>query len=303
MSEGPIIAVRFGLFAIEGLLLGVPLFGLYALRAPERSQLPFRAWLILLSLIGVGLNILGFALLLASMAGTSIDAIDPDLARSILLTAPVGWAFVLRLAVTALALGVVLLAPANRTSMLTSVTALSGVALASLAWNGHGVATEGALAWPHLIADMVHLLAAGVWLGAIACLLYIVVRPKASLADLTIAERCLKNFGVVGSLIVALLIVSGMINGFAILGDQPFGPEIGSTYIVLMGSKLALFTLMLTLAALHRFRFVPAVERTTEHANKAMTIRLMRTSMVAELAAAVVILGLVAWLGTLEPAW
>jgi putative copper resistance protein D len=93
MSEGPIIAVRFGLFAIEGLLLGVPLFGLYALRGSERSQLPFRKWLIMLSLIGVGLNILGFALLLASMAGTSIDAIDPDLARSILLTAPVGWAF------------------------------------------------------------------------------------------------------------------------------------------------------------------------------------------------------------------
>ncbi len=59
MTEGPIIAVRCGLFAIEGLLLGVPLFGLYALRAPERSQLPFRPWLILLGLSAVALNILG----------------------------------------------------------------------------------------------------------------------------------------------------------------------------------------------------------------------------------------------------
>ncbi|MBB3862026.1 putative copper resistance protein D [Novosphingobium hassiacum] len=303
MSEGPIIAVRFGLFAIEGLLLGVPLFGLYALRAPERSQLPFRAWLILLSLIGVGLNILGFALLLASMAGTSINAIDPDLARSILLTAPVGWAFVLRLAVTVLALGLVLLAPANRTSMLASVTAFSSVALASLAWNGHGVATEGVLAWPHLLADIVHLLAAGVWLGAIACLLYMVVRPKASLTDLTIAGRCLKEFGVAGSMVVALLIATGLINGFAILGNQPFGPAFGSAYIVLMGSKLALFALMLALAALHRFRLVPAVESATDHADKAMAVRRIRSSMAVELAAAVVILGLVAWLGTLEPGW
>lgn len=303
MSEGPIIAVRFGLFAIEGLLLGVPLFGLYALRAPERSQLPFRAWLILLGLGAVALNILGFALLVATMSGTSIDAIDPDFARSILLTAPVGWAFVLRLTVTVLALGLAMLALASRTSMLASVTAFSSVALASLAWNGHGVATEGALAWPHLIADIVHLLAAGVWLGAIACLLYMVVRPKASLADLIIAQRCLKGFGVVGSIVVALLIVTGMINGFAILGDQSLGPGIGSTYIVLMGSKLALFALMLALAALHRFRLVPAVERATDHADKAMVIRRIRSSMLVELAAAVVILGLVAWLGTLEPGW
>lgn len=303
MTEGPIIAVRFGLFAIEGLLLGVPLFGLYALRAHERSRIPFRAWLVLLGLGAVALNILGFALLIAGMSGTSIDAIDPDLARSILLTAPVGWAFALRLAVTVFALGLALLAPANNTNALTGIAVLSSIALASLAWNGHGVATEGALAWPHLIADIVHLLAAGVWLGAIACLLYMVVRPKASLADLTIAGRCLRNFGVIGSLVVALLIVTGLINGFAILGDRAIGSGIGSTYIVLMGSKLALFGLMLALAALHRFRFVPAVECAKDQANKAMTIRRMRTSMVVELAAAFVILGLVAWLGTLKPGW
>lgn len=283
--------------------MGVPLFGLYALRASERSQLPFRAWLILLGLGAVALNILGFALLLASMSGTSLNAIDPDLARTILLTAPVGWAFTLRLAVTLLALALVLLVSTNNTNALTGIAALSSIALASLAWNGHGVATEGALAWPHLIADIVHLLAAGVWLGAIACLFYMVARPKPSLADLTVAERCLRNFGVLGSLVVALLIVTGLINGFAILGGQPLGPGIGSTYIVLMGSKLALFALMLALAALHRFRLVPAVERTKSLADKAVTLGRIRASMAIELAAAVVILELVAWLGTLEPKW
>ncbi|UZW55703.1 copper homeostasis membrane protein CopD [Sphingobium sp. JS3065] len=303
MSEGPVIAIRFGLFAVEGLQLGVPLFGLYALRPSERSLLPFRACLILLGLGAVALNILGFTLWIASMSGTSIDTIDPDLARTILLTAPVGWAFALRLAVTLLALALVLLVSTNNTNALTGIAALSSIALASLAWNGHGVATEGALAWPHLIADIVHLLAAGVWLGAIACLFYMVARPKPSLADLTVAERCLRNFGVLGSLVVALLIVTGLINGFAILGGQPLGPGIGSTYIVLMVVKLALFGLMLALAALHRFQLVPAVERATDHSNKAMTIRRIRSSMVVELAAAFLILGLVAWLGTLEPGW
>ncbi len=237
------------------------------------------------------------------MSGTSIDTIDPDLARSILLTAPVGLAFALRLAVTVLALALGLLVSTNSTNALASIAALSSIALASLAWNGHGVATEGPLAWPHLIADIVHLLAEGVWLGAITCLLYMVVRPKAAFADLTTAQRCLKNFGSVGSMIVALLLVTGVINRFAILGDQSLGSGIGATYIVLMVSKLALFTLMLALAALHRFRLVPAVERATDHADKAMAICRIRSSMVVELAAAVVILGLVAWLGTLEPGW
>lgn len=303
MTEGSIIAVRFGLFAIEGLQLGVPLFGLYALRAPERSQIPFRAWLVLLGLSAAGLNILGFALLLAGMSGTSIDAIDPDLARSILLTAPVGWAFALRFAVTVLALAVALLAPASQASMLAGSAALSGVALASLAWNGHGVATEGVLAWPHLLANIVHLVAAGVWVGAIACLLYLVVRPKASFADLTVAQRCLKGFGSVGSIVVALLIVTGLINGLAILGSQPFGPRFGSTYIVLMAVKLALFGLMLALAALHRFRLVPTVERAASFEGGAVALGRIRASMAMELAAAVLIFGLVAWLGTLEPGW
>lgn len=303
MSEGPIIAVRFGLYAIEGLLLGVPLFGLYALRAPERGQFPFRAWLILLGLSAACLNILGFALLLASMSGTSIDAIDPDLAISILLTTPVGWAFVLRFAVTVMALALALMALTRRTSGLTGIAALSGAALASLAWNGHGVATEGALAWPHLIADILHLLAAGVWVGAIACLLFMVVRPKASLADLSFTCRCLKDFGSVGSIVVALLIVTGVVNGFAILGDLPFGPRFGSAYVVLMAVKLALFGLMLALAALHRFRLVPAVERAASFEGGAVALGRIRASMAVELVAAILIVGLVAWLGTLEPGW
>jgi len=303
MSEGPIIAVRFGLFAIEDLQFGVPLFGLYALRARERRQIPFRASLVLLGLSAACLNILGFALLLASMSGTSIDAIDPDLARSILLTAPVGWAFTLRFAVTVLALAVALLAPASPASMLAGSAVLSGIALASLAWNGHGVATQGALAWPHLVADIVHLLAAGAWIGAIACLLFMAGRSRASLADLAVAKRCLKGFGIVGSIVVALLIGTGLINGLTILGAQPFGPLFGSIYIVLMGSKLALFGVMLALAALHRFRLVPAIERASGTEDVAAARGRIRATIAMELAAAALILGLVAWLGILEPGW
>lgn len=303
MSEAPIIAARFGLFVVEGLQLGVPLFALYALRAPERDLLPLRAWLIVLGLGAIALNMLGFAALVASMSGTSISAIDPGLAQVILLSSAVGWAFALRMVVTVLALFLAVVASVNRTIVLAGIAVLGSIALASLAWTGHGAATEGALAWPHLVADIVHLLAAGAWLGALVCLLYLVIHPNASLADLAVAGRCLKDFGVVGSLIVALLIVTGLINGFAILGDEPFGPVLGSSYLVLMAIKLALFVQMLALAAWHRFRLVPAFERSTNPANMADALGRFRLSMASELLAAVAILALVAWLGTLEPGW
>lgn len=106
-----------------------------------------------------------------------------------------------------------------------------------------------------------------------------------------------------GPIVVALLIATGLVNGLAVLGDQPFGPPFGSTYIVLMGSKLALFGLMLALAALHRFRLVPAIERASSLEDGAAALGRIRATMVMELVAAALILGLVAWLGTLEPGW
>jgi putative copper resistance protein D len=37
----------------------------------------------------------------------------------------------------------------------------------TLGWSGHAAATEGALGWVHRLGNGVHLLAAGLWIGAI----------------------------------------------------------------------------------------------------------------------------------------
>jgi len=42
---------------------------------------------------------------------------------------------------------------------------LGALVLATLAWAGHGAADPGASGNAHLVADILHLLAAGVWLG------------------------------------------------------------------------------------------------------------------------------------------
>jgi copper resistance protein D len=69
----------------------------------------------------------------------------------------------------------------------------------------------------------------------------------------------------------------------------------GSRYGWLLGAKLVLFCGMLALAGINRWRLTPALER-GEHA-----IAALRLSLCVETSAAIGILALVAWLGTLDP--
>jgi putative copper export protein len=72
----------------------------------------------------------------------------------------------------------------------------SAVALATLAWTGHGAMDEGAKGWAHLLADILHLLAAGAWSGrclALSCLW--LALPAGRRAHLTLTHRVLHGFG------------------------------------------------------------------------------------------------------------
>jgi len=100
-----------------------------------------------------------------------------------------------------------------------------------------------------------------------------------------------------GTLIVATLAVSGAINGEVIVGLAQLPALAGSRYGWLLGAKLALFLLMLALAAANRWRLGPALESGAPQ--RALTH--LRLSLIVETGAAIVIFGLVAWLGTLDP--
>jgi len=62
-----------------------------------------------------------------------------------------------------------------------------------------------------------------------------------------------------------------------------------------------LFAGMLVLAALNRFHLGPLLERSLREGQYRVAAHALRRSVVAEMAAAVLIVGLVAWLGTLSP--
>lgn len=72
-------------------------------------------------------------------------------------------------------------------------------------------------------------------------------------------------------------------------------------YGQLLVAKLILFGFMVALAAANRFRLTPAFDQAIQSGDASSALRLLRRSLSIEGSAALLILGLVAWLGTLEP--
>ena len=191
----------------------------------------------------------------------------------------------------------------GRAVLLGLVALASGVALATLAWTGHGAAGEGAVGWAHLLADIAHLLAAGAWVGALVGLVLLVSRPARHVdaAHLALTHRALHRFGLVGTVVVGTIVATGLVSAWVLVGPGN-ALDLGATpYGRLLLAKLALFAAMLGLASLNRFRLTPAFERSIAAADHRGALGTLRASLAVETACAVVILALVAWLGTLEP--
>lgn len=300
------IGIRFALYANLMLLFGVPLFGLYALKGAERVRsavLPIRAVSIGLASSALALSALSFAAMTASMAGVGLAEVDSATLRSMLFETTMGTAWQVRIAAL---LGLVVVATVlrgrERATWLGLVALAAGCALASLAWTGHGAATEGSAGDVHLVADIVHLLVAGAWVGALAALIALVSkRGVPTDAHLRLTHRTLHGFSVVGTVIVALIVVSGLVNSWMLVGVENIVPALGTLYGQLLVLKLVLFAGMIGLAAANRFRLTPAFETAIAAGDAGSAMLRLRRSLVMETSAAILILALVAWLGTLQP--
>ena len=137
---------------------------------------------------------------------------------------------------------------------------LAGAALLPQAWMGHPAAAENSLL---LVASVLHVLAAGAWLGALPAL-FLVVRKTPGTGAAIAAER----FSPLGLTSVVILAVTAWIQGVQLIGDE--GALAGTDYGRVAVGKLAAFALLLMLAAINRFRLTPALrgdhpERTGRH--------------------------------------
>lgn len=302
MSDSVSIALRFALYVDLMLLFGVALFGLYSLKGQERvsgAVLPFRSMLAGTSLLGAGLSVASMVMMTSAMSGeTDFAELRPHI-EMMLFETDVGLAWGVRIVALVIAsLAVMLRAP----GFSLWVAAFAGAAaLASLAWSGHGAMDEGNRRYWHFTVDILHLLAAGAWLGALlAFALMAKINALQTEARIRLLARAVNRFEAIGAAIVLVITVTGVVNYLFIVGPK-LDEVFLSTYGILLFIKVVLFAGMLVLAALNRFHLGPFLERSLRDGQYAVAANALRRSVVVELAAAVLIVGLVAWLGTLSP--
>lgn len=299
MPEIAVIALRWFQYGGAVVLLGVPLFLLYSFR----DDGPHLTWVRPL-LIGAALVVaLGSAAALvaqtAVMAGSLEEALKPASLSFMVAGTALGKGMVVRAAtaiVSLLALAV--LKPGRPLWTLTTLAAV--IVAASFAWTGHGAATDGPGGAVHLAADIVHAIAAALWLGALSALAILLLR-RSGRDDMAV-HRALSGFAGAGTLAVVLLTLTGLVNSWFLVGPARVGELGASLYGQLLIAKLVLFALMLGLAARNRFDLTPALGSVLATGEDPLrTLRRLRGSVVAEALAGAVLLAVVAVMGTQPP--
>jgi putative copper resistance protein D len=256
-------------------------------------------------LIGAGIGLLGatatgFVTQTVVLAGSFGAISDPVTLKAALFDMNFGISSLVRLAAALLAIMVAFfLEPGRRLWVLCA--GLGTIACASFAWMGHGAATEGGAGWVHLAGDITHLFAAAGWIGALVIFWIMLARPLRSVAGQKALCTSLAGFSGVGTILVALIVASGLINSFFLVGWDP-ARIIAARYGQVLSAKLLLFAVMLALAAANRFRHTPYLARALLKGEQTtVALAHLRQSVMAETAMAAGVLALVSWLGTLAP--
>ncbi len=300
------IAVRFALYLDLMLLFGLPLFGLYALRRHERRSTyfarPLRALLAMLVAVGMALSVGSMIVMGKAMTGASDYASIGAHAISMLISGTAfGAAWLVRIAALGACFAALLALARRPTTALAVATVSGGIALITLAWGGHGVMDEGDKGILHLTSDVFHLIAAAGWVGALTAFgLLLRVSHSTPKARIALLSRTLNSFAVVGAMIVVTLVATGLINYGMIVGPTLSG-LFTTSYGQLLVVKLALFGLMLGLAAANRYHLAPLLEIRVQSGDYQGAISALRRSLFIEANAATAILAVVAALGTLSP--
>lgn len=286
METASLIVARVIAFVALLLVAGLPFHALtLGVCAPMSRRK--RLVLALLALMAAGASIWWALETVAAMAGATLATLDQETFTVVLAATPLGAVMEWRL--TALA-AVLLAMIVPLRALRCGIAALAGaVALGTMAWTGHAGASEGAIGTLHRAADVVHLLAAATWLGALAGFTVAAFGQ----GDRGIAQE-LAAFARTGSVIVALLLLTGIVNTIAIAGwPLPFGSRWGW----LLALKLALFVGMLGLAAVNRWKITPALER-----GEATAKGHLQRSLAIEFALGLGVVAIVGLLGVLDPA-
>jgi len=154
----------------------------------------------------------------------------------------------------------------------------------------------------HLVADILHLLCASVWLGGLVPLALVLIasRRGPTAAGVAIARDATMRFSALGVAGVGVLILTGCINAVILVGTPRALTT--STYGRLLLIKLGLFAVMLGVAAINREILRPRLLAAAASGQTAAPLRWLTLNSVAEIALGLAIFAVVGALGILHPA-
>lgn len=273
-----------------------------ALSRNIRRQLASIAWIALVLCVISGAAWL--VITAQSMSGVDLsEAFSADVLGTVLLQTGFGQDWIARFGLVVLLaiMFVPLLSPRQpRLAWIdVAVVALAAALAGSLAWAGHAVGAEGIEAIVHPAADFVHLVAAAAWVGTLLPLALLLAATGHDGASVAIARTATMRFSTFGVGSVALLMITGSINTWYLAGSVPALTE--TTYGRLLLVKIALFLVMVAVAAFNRLHLTPRLVRGAGSASTVGTLQRLRRNATVEVAIGAVIIAIVAALGTNPP--
>jgi len=309
MIEFGLIVARFLHYLATTALAGISLFPLYAYAGAEPDVLGRwrQRWFFWTAVAVLLSGLCWFAFAAANMSGSMTDLVDAETTWAVVHDTDFGTVWTLRMLLAVLTVGVAAWGlrskvAAHHQNWMRPL--LAAILLASLAGTGHAQIEEGWVGVMHVVADAVHLLAAGAWLGGLIPLALILRRYLET--DLNVGskdiDRILIRFSGMGYLAVAALIGSGLVNGWFLVGSL-FG-LLNTPYGQILLGKLALFGGMLALALANRFWLVPSMGRIRADAaeGSARSSARLRNHVLGEQVLGWMVLLAVSILGTMQPA-
>ena len=295
-------ACRFVQFTAAIVIFGAFAFRFYALpagdarAAMQRILVQFDAWLGRMTLAtAIVALVSALALLLcqaAAMAGSPAAAIDPKTLTAVLFETRFGRVWVWHLLLAILLLLACLGRPRGRQPL---ILVFSLLLLASLGWIGHAAMDEGPARVAHELNQSVHLLAAGLWLGGLVPLGWLLRRTRAAqeAADMTLIRDAIRHFSQMGYVAVALIALTGAVNSLLLVGS--FRAMFGTSYGRFLTLKILLFFVMVVMALINRFRLAPTIPE------DALALNKLCRMVSVEQALGLCILAVVSVLGTWPP--
>jgi putative copper resistance protein D len=307
--DGPLVVVRAIHFAATATITGALTFRTLVAEAVSASARPAAiivrtqtlrvAWICLA--ISTASGVIWLLLEAASMSGLPLGkSITPDVLSTVVNETQFGFVAQIRVALAVILAGCLAY---DRFALARGLAlAMSLGLIAALAWTGHAGSTAGEIGVLHLAADIFHLFAAAIWMGglvSLALLLSAVGRDQIQ-AGLPFAGEATRRFSVMGIVIVVVIFATGSVNAWILVGS--WHALIITGYGRLLILKLALFAIMLLIAAANRFWLAPRLARPSDNEPQLVVLRRLARNSMIEIALALMIFAVVGLLGTLHPA-